>query len=102
MEPPIARPERKVGVRAERIVVVVAEGVERRLGYAGAPRGEDDGRRSLQRYVRRLLALLAISEQILKPWPAKVGTGRLQQFFVFGDQCRAGRPLEELRNVLWW
>ena len=31
VEPPVARPERDVGVRAERTVVVVAERMERRL-----------------------------------------------------------------------
>src|SRR5215211_4247727 len=98
MEPPVAGPERDVGVRAERIVVMVAEGVERRFRNAGAPRGEDDGRRPLQRYVRRLLA---ISEQGFRPWLAKVGADRLQELFVFGDQDRAGRPLEERCDGPW-
>src|SRR5919202_6885714 len=52
MEPPVAGPERDVSVRAERIVVVVAEGVERRLRDTGAPRGEYDGRGALQRDAR--------------------------------------------------
>src|SRR5215203_1945582 len=83
MEPPVAGPERDIGVRAERIVVVIAKGVERRFRNAGAPRGEDDGRRPLQRYVRRLLSLLAISEQGFRP--AKVGAD----------------PLEELCDTPW-
>src|SRR5215213_11967558 len=102
MEPPVAGPERDIGVRAERIVVVIAKGVERRFRNAGAPRGEDDGRRPLQRYVRRLLALLAISEQGFRPWLAKVGADRLQELFVVGDQGRAGCPLEELGDPPWW
>src|SRR5829696_2457469 len=76
MEPPVAGPERDIGVRAERIVVVIAKGVERRFRNAGAPRGEDDGRRPLQRYVRRLLSLLAISEERCDtPWREAVADG---------------------------
>src|SRR5215207_1602320 len=102
MEPPVARPERNVGVRAERAVVVVAERMERRLRDISAPCGEDDGRRTLLRNIRRLRTLLAISEQGLRCWPAQASAGRLQEFFVFGDQGRAGRLLEELRDALWW
>src|SRR5215210_2315901 len=95
VEPPVAGPERDVCVRAERAVVVVAEGVERRLRRTGAPRGEDYGRRPLQRDVRRLCKLLATSEQVLRLRPQEVGAGSLKEFFVFGDQDRAGRLLEE-------
>src|SRR5918997_225626 len=101
MEPPVAGPERDVGVRAERTVVVVAEGVERRLRRTGAPRGEDDGRRSLQRDVRRLCKLFALSDQILRLKPSEVSAGRLQEFFIFGDKGRAGRLPEECCETSW-
>src|SRR5829696_2512210 len=102
MEPPVAGPERDIGVRAERAVVVVAERVERRLRKTAAPRGEDDGRRTLVRYIRRLRTLLAFSEQSFRRRPAQAGACRLQEFFVFGDQGRAGHPLEEPRDASWW
>ena len=62
VEPPVPGPEGDVGVRAERIVVVVAEGVERRLRNAGTPRSEDYGRGTLQGDVLRLGALMALRE----------------------------------------
>src|SRR5215210_1177808 len=101
MEPPVAGPERDVCVRAECAVVVVAEGVERRLRCAGAPRGEDDGRRTLQRDVRRRCKLLALSEQVLRLWPQEVSASRLQECFVIGDQGRAGRLLEQWCDPSW-
>src|SRR5215208_7056269 len=106
MEPPVAGPERDVGVRAERTVVVVTKRMERRLRGTGAPRGEDYGRRSLLRNVYRLRtvggALGHLFEQGFRRWSAQTSAGRLQEFLVFGDQCRAGRPLEEPRDAPWW
>src|SRR5215204_3170852 len=106
MEPPVAGPERDVGVRAERALVVVAEGVERRLRDTGAPRGEDYGCRTLLRNVYRLgtvgEVLGHLFEQGFRRWPAQASAGRSQEFLVFGDQRRAGRPLEEPRDASWW
>src|SRR5215211_1559788 len=102
MKPPVPRTERDVGVRAERVVVVVTEGVECRLRDAGASRGEDDGRRTLPRNLHRLRKPLALSEQCLRLWPAKADASCLQELFVFGDQGRTGCPSEERRDPLWW
>ena len=54
------------------------------------------------RNIRWLRALLAFSEQSFRRWPEQAGACRLQEFLVFGDQGRAGRPLEEQRDTLWW
>src|SRR5919112_2988895 len=104
MEPPVAGPERDVGVRAESAVVVVAERVERCLRGTGAPRGEDDGSRTLVRNIHGLRTVAGASgrpfEQGRRLWLEEAST--LQEFYVFGDQGRAGRLPEELRNASWW
>src|ERR687893_2112524 len=98
MEPPVAGPERDIGVRAERTVVVVAKRMERRLRGTGATRGEDDGRRTPLRNIRRLRTLPALSEQGSRLWLVEARAN----IFVFGDQGRTGRPPEEFRDAPWW
>src|SRR5919112_301500 len=104
MEPPIAGPERDVGVRAERAVVVVAERVERRLRGTGAPRSEDDGSGTLLRYIRRPRTPGEVRgylfEQGRRLWLDEADS--LQEFFVFGDQGRTGRALQEPRDAPRW
>ena len=102
VEPSVAGTERDIGVRAEGAVVVVAEGVDRRLRHTGAPRGKDNCRRTLLRNIRRLRTLLAPSEQGFGLWPSQASSSCLQKFLVFGDQGRAGRLPEEPRDALWW
>src|SRR3712207_7890761 len=53
VQPAVTRREGDVGVRSQGVVVMVAEGVQRRLRLSRATGGEDDGGGTIQRKTDR-------------------------------------------------